>query len=148
MDHVERLLEVRELRAIVCVCVVDSRATGEARLPGGGVIAILLSSSLCGGVDFAEAPGIVKEKQGRRGVAVVLRGWVRNGEEESSPAERGRYMASGCWSLRSEHLCDFEIAARCGLARPQIKAPRWFFLDRTTISLNFTHGPCSGTGHV
>jgi hypothetical protein len=33
MDHVERLLDVRELRAIVCV--VDSPTTGQARMPRG-----------------------------------------------------------------------------------------------------------------
>jgi hypothetical protein len=61
MDHVERWLEVRELRAIVRVgeTVV---ATEQARMPGGVEEAKLSVSSLCGGGVFSEAPGIQRKR--------------------------------------------------------------------------------------
>jgi hypothetical protein len=60
MDHVERLLEVLELRAIVCV--VSSPEDWKARVPGVVVTAKLSVSSLGCGVDFSEGPGICREK--------------------------------------------------------------------------------------
>jgi hypothetical protein len=64
MDHVERLLAVRELRAIVEVwCgVVSSLYDWEGSSAGVIVEAKLSVSSLCGVVGFSEASGYLKEK--------------------------------------------------------------------------------------
>lgn len=127
MDHVERLLEVRELRAIVCVCCGQSCDWRGSNAGGRGDSDTLVELAVRWG-GLRRRPGYLKGKASKERVAIDLQSWVRNGEEERTPAEGGRYMESRCWTLRSEHLCDFEIPARCGLARLQIKAPRWFFL--------------------
>jgi hypothetical protein len=60
MDHVERLLEVRELRAIVCVvrAVVDCEGADAGRWAAK----LSVSSLWCGGAGFSKAPGIRRKK--------------------------------------------------------------------------------------
>jgi hypothetical protein len=53
-------------------------------------------------------------------------------------ASGGRYMASACWTIRSEHLCDFEFPSRCGKARLGTKRHGGSFPHRAHFRLNIT----------
>jgi hypothetical protein len=94
MDHVERLLEVRELRAIVCVvrAVVDCEGADAGR-----VAATLLVSSLCGGRASQKLRVSQGKCQSRRQVALP---WV--GVRVRKKKE-GRRRAGVIWRAVLDH---------------------------------------------
>jgi hypothetical protein len=119
-------------------------------VPGGGAAKLSVSSlGWWGGLLRSSGYPKEKGKAKRSSELRLTRERVWNGEGECVPAEGRRYMATGRWTTRSEHLCDFEIGAQCGLARVGGQAPRWFFPQpqRTSASIS----PVSVqrcTGHV